>query len=88
MPMLLLTKPHLGEGWTFTKQLCRLSSALYSSGAITILLALVIILHKGKAAKQGSLNKYSRKEKKKKKKSKSTALLASLRPWLSFIVCL
>lgn len=32
---------HLGEGWTFTNQLCRLNSALYSSGAITILLALV-----------------------------------------------
>lgn len=71
--MLLLTKPHLGEGWTFTNKLSRLSSALYSSGAITILLALVIILHKGKAAKQGSLNKYSRKEK---KKSKVKALLS------------
>lgn len=71
--MLLLTKPHLGEGWTFTNQLCRLNSALYSSGAKTILLALVIILHKGKAAKQGSLNKYSRKDK---KKSKVKALLS------------
>lgn len=49
---------HLGEGWTFTNQLCGLNAASYSSGAITISFALVVILNKGKAAKQGSLNKY------------------------------
>lgn len=49
---------HLCEGWTFTNQLCGLNSASYSSGAIAILLALGIILSEGKAAKQGSLDKY------------------------------
>lgn len=49
---------HFCEGWTFTNQLCGFNSASYSSGAITMLLASVIILSEGKAAKQGSLNKY------------------------------
>lgn len=69
---------HSSEGWTFTNQLCGLNSASYSSGAIMISLASVIILNEGKAAKQRSLNKYEkkRKGKKNKKKGKQKALLS------------
>lgn len=58
LPMLLLTKHIYVRAGLLPINFVGLNSASYSSGAIIISLASVIILSEGKAAKQGSLNKY------------------------------
>lgn len=57
LPMLLLTKHIFMRAGLLPISFVDLNSDSYSSGAITLLLASVIILSEGKAAKQGSLNK-------------------------------